>query len=159
MITATVSVDDYINAHQLHARSAMKKWFLVSALTAVVGAVLMSLRVQFWGWVLLGGGLGSLLGTWWDVRARIPAKVRKLYGQYKDIAEPTQITWDGEYLKGRNVNGESRRKWRDYVRLKEDDKVFLLYVTDQIWQVIPKRCFAGEAEIDEFRKHASLAST
>jgi hypothetical protein len=42
------------------------------------------------------------------------------------------------------------------VRLKENNEVFLLYITDQLWEVFPKRCFSP-AQIEEFRKFASTA--
>ena len=99
--------------------------------------------------------MGGLLGNWWDERVGLPDKARKLYGQFKGISEPYEISWNAEYLESRSANGHGKRKWKDYVRFKENEDVFLLYITDQLWEAIPKRCFENASQLEEFRQLAS----
>ena len=156
MVTATVTVDDYIAAHRLHYQRRTKLLYLVWSVLLAIGIGIAILELRMWAPIVILGGLGALLGHWWDDRVGLPNKVRKLYGQFKGISEPTEISWSAEFVEARGPNGQGKRKWRDYVRFKENDEVFLLYITDQLWEAFPKRCF-NSAQLEEFRSHAMAA--
>ena len=157
MITSNFIVEDYISAHRLHHQQTRKVFPIIAVAILGVGILL-----AFWGSTFLAsiaifGGIGGLLGNWWDERVGLPDKARKLYGQFKGISEPYEMSWNADYLESRNANGQGKRKWKDYVRFKENEDVFLLYITDQLWEAIPKRCFESASQLEEFRQLASTA--
>ena len=155
MITAEITVDDYIAAHRLHHQRRTKILYTIFAATTVAGAVLLAIGWKFWPIVLLGG-IGGLLGQWWDGRVGLPSKVRMLYAQFKGLSEPAVLSWDAEYIEGRSARGEGRAKWAEYVRLTENDEVMLLYITDELWEAFPKRIFSSP-QLEEFRNFARKA--
>jgi hypothetical protein len=156
MITATLSVDDYISAHRLDKSRVRTIVYLVALAVLIVGVALAIAGVK-WAVIVICTGGGGLLGQWWDDRVGLPNKVRKLYGQFKGISDPLTFSWDAETIEGRGADGHGRRKWRDYVRFKENDDVFLLYLTDTLWHVFPKRWFIDAGQLEEFRTYASRA--
>jgi hypothetical protein len=156
MITASVTVDDYIAAHRLHLRRRSLIWYAIGAAVLVVGVVMVFAGVKTWAPITIMAGVGGLLGQWWEDRIGMPSKVRRLYAQFKGIEEAGVLTWNAEYLEGRSANGQGKRKWRDYVRFTENEEVFLLYLTDDLWEAIPKRSFSAE-QLVEFRSYASKA--
>jgi hypothetical protein len=157
MIIATVTVDDYIAAHRLHLERRIRLLYVAWAVLVVAGIAAALAGQKFWAPVLILCGLGGLLGQWWDDRVGLPKKVRKLYDQYEGIGDPTEITWTPELVEARAPSGQGARKWKNYVRVKENDRVILLYITDQLWQVFPKSCFT-DVQLKEFRGHAMQAS-
>ena len=110
-----------------------------------------------WGQFAIWGGMGGLIGQLWEERFHVPSKVKKLYAQYKGINDPVTVTWNAEYVEGSTADGSGKRRWRDYVRLKEDKNIFLLYITDQLWHSYPKRWF-DEQQLEEFGRYARLAN-
>jgi hypothetical protein len=156
MITATLTVDDYISAHRLHYQRLRRIVHIVGTVLLIVGAILAFTSVK-WAPIVIFGSIFGLLGQWWEDRYGIPTKVRKLYHQFKGLSEPLTFHWDAEKIEGQNADGHARRKWRDYVRLKENDEVILLYITDQLWHVYPKRWFTDLGQLEEFRRYASTA--
>jgi hypothetical protein len=154
MITAQITVDDYIAAHRLHHRRRTITIYAVCAVIVIGAIVLWAAGWKYWI-ILLFTGLGGLLGQWWDDRVGLPRKVRKLYAQFKGIEEPAELSWDAEHVAGRSARGEGRRKWNEYARFVENDEVMLLYITDQLWEVYPKRIFQPP-QLEEFRKLARV---
>jgi hypothetical protein len=130
--------------------------YVLCAACLLVGVLLLGAGAKWW-MIVAFGGAGGLAGQWWEDNFGLPGKVEKLYRQYKGLAEPMSFCWDVEVIEGENAEGYGRRKWKDFVRMREDDEVFLLYVTDQLWHVYAKRWFASSSQIDEFRKYARQA--
>jgi hypothetical protein len=157
VITVSITLDDYISAHRIHHSRMRTAMYVASGIVVAVGAAGAALGIKTWPLIAICGGVGGVLGQWWEDRIGLPNKVRKLYDQFKGITEPATISWDSEWIEGRGERGHGKRKWKEYLRLKENDDVFLLYVTDQLWDAVPKRCFANQAQIEEFRRYASVA--
>lgn len=156
MITARVTVDDYIAAHRLHHQRRTKILYAVFAVIAVAGLALWATGWKYWP-IVLFTGVGGLLGQWWEDRGALPGKVRKLFAQYKGIDEPAELSWDADFLTGRSARGEGKRKWAEYARFAENKEVMLLYITDQLWEVYPKRIFEA-SQLEEFRRFARRGS-
>ena len=49
------------------------------------------------------------------------------------------------------VNGKGDVGWSAIPRIQETHKDFLLFYLKKAWNVIPKRCFEGQLDIDSFK--------
>lgn len=48
------------------------------------------------------------------------------------------------------------KPWSDYLRWKEGGKCFLLYMSDNLFQIVPKRFFHSDSDIDTFREMLTM---
>jgi YcxB-like protein len=77
------------------------------------------------------------------------------YAQYKGIRSPITYQWDSERLRAQSATGSGERKWTDYAKVREDDKVLFLYITDYLFEVVPKPWFTDAEKLEEFRRYAA----
>ena len=157
MVTGSVSYADYLAAYRLHRHrvATAMNWLMVGL--TVVGALTLLGGYRWWGIVISCTSVGGLIGEFVQARIFLPWKVKKLYGQHKGIAEPITYEWDSQRLLAKGETGHGEYKWKDYAKVKEDDKVVLFYITDYLWHVVPKAWFNEPAELEEFRGYAGLA--
>ncbi len=87
----------------------------------------------------------------------LPRKVRRLHQQQKDLASPYTYKWDSEFLEAQGVNGQAKREWKNYAKFAENEKLFLLYHADNLFEMFPKSWFKDQTQITEFRSLASRA--
>lgn len=81
----------------------------------------------------------------------VPGRVRRSYSQRKDFQHEISMVVTSAGIEARTVQGYGVKPWSDFLKWKEGKSVFLLYLSDHMYQVVPKRFFAGRADIDAFR--------
>ena len=152
MVSGNITEDDYRRVLLLdRVRPAMHARIWLSIVT--LGGIWMLLsNVLHGGYVLLALGVGGLLAELYTVRVRVPRTARKRLSQYRELSQPVTYSWDGEMIKAEMQSGHSARPWRLYVRRKEDDAVILLYLTDGLFQIFPKRWFSDANSLEQFRQ-------
>ena len=69
----------------------------------------------------------------------------------KAMQRGQQLSWSDEGLVLASEQGSTRIDWPDLIKWKEGDGVILLYLTDQLYIVIPRRCFPNEETYASFR--------
>ena len=157
LITATLSVDDYIAAHRLLRRKRRPIAYVVGGLVAAIGLVIALAGVQALGAVVMFAGIGALLGHAWHDRRYVLRNARQLYGETLAFSRPFTFTWDAEAIQGLGANSVGRCRWDELVRYEECEKVMVLFVDEDAWQVYAKKWFTDAAALEDFRAHASRA--
>ena len=149
----TISADDLVDAHYVHIRPRR-----VFALLGI-GIILLALAVFAWTvvqavrggprsvrFVLLAAvmGLGSVLVSW-VLLSYYPRLVKRAYSQQKALHGPIQVHVDetGVQVHTDFVNAVS--PWSHYLKWKESERIFLLYQTNTLFQVFPKRCMDAQS--------------
>ena len=157
MITGIISVSDYLNAQRLHRGSSVR-WYNTASATAIAfGVALYFFYRQNLGFIVGCAGVGGVIGELVMSLFYLPRKVRRLHHQQKDLASPFTYTWDSEFLEAKGTSGQSKRQWSNYARCKENEKLFLLYHSDAIFEMFPKAWFQDQVKIAEFRNLANGA--
>jgi len=154
MITGSISVSDYLAAQRLHRKLSSRRYLIAAFLGGAAGAIVLFLGMRMLGLILLCAGLGGIIGELASAHLYLPWKVRHLHSQQKDLASPFTYTWDTEWLEAAGISGYSKRKWKDYVKLEEDEHLFLLYHSDNLFEMFPKNWFSTAAKMNEFRDNA-----
>jgi hypothetical protein len=137
-------------AQDLHARtSKFARWMIiilvgVLALFIITGAVFALKNSMSWTFltfpVLILGFL-ALYRYWLR-----PYQIKRVYTQHKELASPfeMELTEDGYNIK--NDYGAGKIPWGDFAKWKEDQKIILLYRTDNMFNMVPKRLLADETQ-------------
>lgn len=155
MITGTISFSDYLSAQRLH-RAASVRWYYLAALVAIaIGAGIYCSFSQSAGLIIASAGIGGLVGELVVARVFLPWRVRRLYAQQKDLASPFTYSWTSAFIEARGISGHSKRAWESYAKYKEDERLFLLYHADNLFEMFPKSWFRDQSQIREFRELAS----
>ena len=158
MVTGSISVSDYIQAQRLH-RKSIAKWSNISAavITACGVVMLMAGSKQF-GVIALFAGAGAFIGEYVVANLYLPRKVAKLHAQQKDLAGQFTYSWDDKHIQAQSNTGSSKRPWSHYAKVREDAHVFLLYHSDNMFEMLPKSWFPSSEAINEFRTLAFRAA-
>lgn len=160
-ISYHITREDFIDAQKLHRSKSPRPLiraiiltgkilvgasvFLMIALAAVdrdrrLWASLTPLIIVLALWLL-----GMLVWVPFNWR-RCYAKDRRLQQEFT-----ANISEDGVHLQ--SLDFDASLKWSLYLRLLESDRVFLLYQTNRMFNLLPKAAF-GQGEIEEFRQLA-----
>jgi hypothetical protein len=155
MITGQIPAGEYVTAHQVHRRKVAFVMNMVMALVFVAGALVFMAISKKWGIIIAVCGLGGLIGEFAQNRIAMPARLRRLYAQTKGRVDVT-YSWDAEKLFLASEHGEAARPWSDFTKAREDNDVILLYYNDAFFEIVSKRWFGNQAQLDEFRRHLRL---
>ena len=98
------------------------------------------------GWLLVGSlGFIAALAVWTRYRAV------RTYGQLRAFHRELRLEPTDAGIFSESETGHGTTPWSDFLKWKEGGSLFLLYISDDIFQIVPKRFFSSEADISEFR--------
>ncbi len=78
----------------------------------------------------------------------LPYRTKKIYKQQKTLQEPYEAELTEEEFVSTNSFGTARIKWADFHKYKVGKDIVLVYQSDLIFHLFPKRWFSD----DDFRK-------
>src|ERR1700754_1842440 len=149
-----IAVEDMMAAQWVHMRP---KRSLAVVGILLLGVAVLAMADSFLGrhpsltspmnWIL-PGALGYMA---FSVFILIPRNVRRSYSQRKDLHHEISMVITNAGIESHTERGNSMKPWSDYLKWKEGKSVFLLYLSDQMFQMVPKRFFAAHEDIDVFR--------
>lgn len=140
-ITGTMTADDFIAAQRLHFRKWRKRQHLILGIVAAAGVVAMGIGPFMLGAILLGAGAGGSIGAIVQYKRTLPRAWRKLFEQQKSLQQPFQYRWDDAGLHLSTPLAQATRPWPHFTRRTEDAETLLLYHSDAMFELIPKRWF------------------
>ena len=158
MISGVISEEDFLEAQRVHRRPYVRRNVLIMIALVVVGAVVaMSTDFLLPGIVLFGAGAGGLIGEFLVTTMLWPRRHRRIYRQQLSLHSRHEYTWDEEGVSASSENGHAKRPWAQYVRIREVERMFLLYHSDVMFEMLPKEWFTSSQQIEDFRRHAARA--
>lgn len=148
-IHVLLEAEDYASALTLHSR-----WTKKRAWTTVVAALAgLALMATFNRWLLVAGGgivggaVGGAIAYEAARRLVLPRRSRKLFAQQKNLRRPVEFSWDAHGLAYISANGSGNTPWTDYVKWRENERMLLLYHSDALFQMLPKRAFSNDDQL------------
>ena len=147
--------DDYLSANKAHARP-LRSLLIFAAGGVIIAAI-----------ELAGGGAahlvtdvvvpvllyGAIVGGWF-VAFRlviVPWRSRRVYRQQVSMQRPHTVIWDNEVMATESAEFSARTPWRDFLKWRENERLFMLYLSDIMFRIVPKRAFADDKAIGDFR--------
>lgn len=156
-ISGSISARDYLQAQRLH-RKSVAKWTNISTVVLCVSgiAALVAGSTNIAALFALCTGFGAFVGENLFTYVHLPRRVKKIHAQRKDLANQFSYSWDDQYLyiESKSITGLAQTPWTHYVKAKEDKHIFLLYRSEDFFEMLPKAWFPDAETIDEFRRLA-----
>jgi len=144
---------DYIDAQYLHAGWRLPvRAFGISLLAGALLLLIDPNNTVFW--IALLPFIGILTGILILVIRHILARrSRKTFAQQKTLhlEVEKQIDEDGIFSRV-PVRGEWKSQWPDFHKWKANEKLVLIYASDRIFYMFPRRWFASDAEFESFQE-------
>jgi len=75
----------------------------------------------------------------------------RIFRQQKSLNLPFSIEATSEAFCAFNETGKTTMPWGHFVKWKESERLLLLYHSDILFNLVPKRLFQSGAELAEFR--------
>jgi hypothetical protein len=85
----------------------------------------------------------------------IPYRCRREFAQRRDLRHQFTFAPDKSGLRITTETLSGTKPWSDYLKWKEGHAVFLLYMSDRMFTIVPKRFFASPADALAFRELVS----
>jgi len=160
----TLDEIDLRRAVRLHAFSAIREKKTIIRL-ALLGLIAMAVVVGFFlaagtPWPALRGHLlplalvivATILGTSLGIPLALsPLVIRRRFKQEKLIRLPVSASWDEEAYEAEQPGVHNRFAWRDYMKIREDQHLFLFFLSDYNYQILPKRALTPE-QIEDLQR-------
>ena len=150
-INGQYELADFKKAQALHARRGrLATWGVyyvigLMALITGVGGVLAIMGRFPWSYVLISA---LVLGAFVIVRfVVVPRQLTRVFTQQKDLSAPFEMTLTDQEFSMRNEFGASHLPWDSFVKWKEDKEMLLLYRSDVMFQMLPKRLLHSDGEL------------
>lgn len=145
---------DYVNAAWSAALPSRRT---VIVLTAASFAVVLA---AYFGWragylresiiaacVWLFGMAGAIIGH----LVSILPKAKRVFRQQQELQRPYELTWNETGLSVVGNTGTSTTPWTDFHKARELNDQFMLFLSDAVFVMVPKRAFPDEAIMRDFR--------
>jgi hypothetical protein len=152
--------DDYIEAAQAAARPSKHVLVAVAVISlAVAGGALAVwnsplrreaiLVLSVWFGVVCGARIGQVL--------YIPRQARRVFKQQRALQRPCTVSWNTDGLTITAEDGVSTTSWRDFYKAIELKRQFVLFLSEALVVMIPKRAFGSNALLDDFRRQVTTS--
>ena len=163
MLIVKLQEAEYVAANALHLKSSRRR--AIVFWLAMLGLALAALWLWFFGRRIIsgsnlagllggciGGVLGGVLATLGVRFLYVPWKARRVFRQQRSLQLPFELSWSEEGFVSRNEQGSYKTLWSDLVRWKENEQLFLLYISDAMFHILPKRAFPDAEAVSSFRE-------
>ena len=137
--------EDYVKGAFFHGRRwllrfALPYFVVLSALMFWIGSRSAGLGMTFQvGFMVF---LAAMLLFKWFVQ--FPARARKIYQQQPESQSELTCTLEDEHFGIEHKNGFIKKPWPEFLRWRHNDEFIHLYLTDNAYFVIPRRCLSDE---------------
>jgi hypothetical protein len=138
-LSGTITDDDYVAAQRLHLRRWRKRQRITLGIFALLGIMVMVIGPFVLGAIMFGAGAGGFFGELLLYKRSWPRAWRKLFAQQKNLHESFRYTWDKTGIHVSTPLTHALRPWSYFMRRLEDEEVLLLYHSDAMFELIPKR--------------------
>lgn len=152
-LKAQLTAEDYAEGQFLHG---LKRSYIIYACVMVVLAcviiVLLGDPATGFVWICVPIGLAlALLVGLKTVPSAIVRRTKKIFAQQKSLQLPRELTITDTHLYAKSERGEAKLPWEDFHKWKANEKIVLVYPSDVILHMFPRRWFASDADFQSFK--------
>ena len=138
----TISEGDFLYAHCLHAspgkfaRVVIISWAIFSVCLTTSAIWVLVVQGRFFFLPMLPGVALLFFGMSYLQRTR---QLKKIYAQQAAFCEDIEVLTQADHLEFNTKNSHFKLEYGKICKLKLDDRMFLVYLNDALFQIIPLR--------------------
>jgi YcxB-like protein len=155
-IDVQLEPEDYVKASLAVSELSRKGILQLTALMVGVAVVAVFVAVYLGdvsSAILIGASsAGAAGGVLIAKRLTLPRKTRRIFAQTPSLQRPFQITWDERTLSSSSQQGAVSYPWAEFHKTRELAGYFLVFLSEVMFIIIPKRAFPDEATLRNFRE-------
>jgi len=137
---------EVVKAMQLHGRGTNKSLVALS----IIGFILLLLGVfTDYKAIGFGGAIGGFIGYFAVLYLLIPFNAKRQYKQHRALRDEIHMTLSEQGIDFKSEFGESRLQWSDIHKWKNGKGMYLLYITSNMFHMVPSRALSAENELSE----------
>jgi hypothetical protein len=142
---------EVVKAMQLHGRGTNKTLVALS----IVGVALMPLGIfTDYKAIGFGGAVGGLIGYFAVLHLLIPFNAKRQYKQHRALKNEIRMALSEQGIDFQGESGESKLQWGDIHKWKNGNGVYLLYITSNMFHMVPSRALPNENELSKLWVYA-----
>jgi hypothetical protein len=137
-------------AQNLHAMPGKGTRLLLAFLLGlftflVVGAVILAVQGRIsWVLAIYPIFIAGFVALFWFVLR--PAQIARIYRQHKELSSNFEMELTDEAYSIKNDYGSGRIPWKDFAKWKENDRMILLYRSENMFNMVPRRLLADDSQ-------------
>lgn len=146
-----ITLEDYIKAQFLHLRPRpIIKWVSVLIVLTALALSIQQLVLPpsgaiTWTPFAILGGLAYFAIIYGVI---LPLRIKKIYRQQKSLQEPYESELTDKTYASVSVHGAATMPWNMFHKYKMNKDTILVYQSDAIYHIFPKRWFTEEQFAD-----------
>jgi hypothetical protein len=140
-----IEAKDYVEAQFIHMRPRpVFKWLGIAILIlSLAMGILTALSPREGAAFFVPYILIALPAYFIFLRLILPIKAKKIYRQQRSLQAPFETEISGEGIQNSSEHGTSVLPWEDVHKYKIGKNLVLVYHSDVLFLMMPRRCFSG----------------
>ena len=135
---------EVVSAMQLNGRGSNQT--LVALVLISVALVLVGIFTEHKA-IGFGGAVGSFIGYFAVLLILIPFNAKRQYRQYRALRNEITMLLSEQGINFKSEYGESKLQWCDIHKWKYGKGIYLLYITSNMFHMVPSRALSNESEL------------
>ncbi|MFC3150759.1 YcxB family protein [Litoribrevibacter euphylliae] len=140
----TLSESEVVKALQLHGRGTNKTLIVLAVLGIALILLGMFTKFKFIGF---GGAIGGLVGYFVTMFLITPFNAKRQFKENRSLRGELTISFSDEEVGFKAETGESKLSWSDIHKWKLGGGMYLLYITSNMFHMVPLRALENENEL------------
>lgn len=148
----TLTESELINAMQLSRKGSYKARIILFIVSTVL-LILISIFTKY-SEIGIYAFVGGLIGYFISIFLIIPYSAKKQYRQRRGLRNNINMNFSEQGINFKSEHGESIWQWRDIHKWKYSKSIFLLYISSNMFHIVPSRVLHDETEFKKLlNKH------
>lgn len=151
-----LSLKDYQEANQAHFKSQLWIYFffwffMIVGLLFILLSFVADTKIDVFGVVYFW----SFALIFFNPYFSNPLKnyfIARAWKNNPSLDHPITVEVEKEIIKMKTITFESSIQWQLYIKAVETKNLFMLYQAKALFNIIPKRAFSSDEQIEEFRE-------
>lgn len=140
-----LSESEVVKAMQLHGRGSKNALIIL----CVIGIILILIAVfTDHKAIAIAAIVGGILGGSFVFFGLTPFKAKKQYKENRALKNKITVEMIDQGVNFKSESGESRLKWSDIHKWKSSKGIYLMYITSNIFYIVPSRALKSEESLE-----------